>query len=205
MNEKTLEAFVELRLKGHKELFYTEPGGLEFIYRPLCFYEYDSVLQLEEYLSGPEINDHIVKTCHLYPNIDEWLDTCKAVEPDNYAEEILNNSGWQDSKKMLELLVQGKEESAELPALIELAICTVFKSVSPEQVRAMTLKEQMGMYAKAEVLYGATGSGLDMEAMLKQEVNKKAIMPVPAGMQSTDPGDFDMPDLDKILSGRETY
>lgn len=207
MNEKTLEAFVELRLNGHTELFYKELGGLEFIYRPLCFYEYDTILELEEYIDGPEINDHIVQMCTLYPkDINKWLEDAKAAEPDHYAQAILDSSGWNDSKKMLEVFKKSKKQSDELPAFIELVICTVYKSLKPEDVKRMTLKEQMLLYTKAEVIYSAGGNSLlDIEQVLQQDITEKRIMPVPPGMQSTDPSDFDMPDFDKILQGKEVY
>lgn len=206
MKEKTIEAFVELRLKNYTELFCYELGGLEFIYRPLSFAEYNTILELEDHLSGPEINDHIVTICTLYPsNISKWLDIAKAADPDTYAQKILDESGWNSSDKMLQLFMKGKEERDELPALIELVICTVYKALRPEDIKNMTLKEQMSLYAKAELIYNAGGTNLDIESMLKQDANKQKIMPVPEGMQSTDLSKYDTPDFEKILEGRSVF
>jgi hypothetical protein len=211
--DNILEVISDLRLEGYSELVYTVHGGQELVFRPLLYYEYDAIIALEESTSPPEINDIIASRCTLYPKDSGWIDNTKAGVVDQYAQEIIDYSGWDSSEKMLEMLNESREQANSLPALIEIVVCTVYKSVSPEDLRKMTLREQLDIYAKAETIFQASGARLDIAQILMQDIKdqaKKPDLPVPPGMSTTDMDMLDkdaasMPDFDKIFSDRPTY
>lgn len=207
MKEETLDAFLELRLNGHREIFLTEYEGLEFIYRPLVFSEYEGVLALEEQgVDAPSINDTILKRCVLHPEggvVEKWLDRAKAATPDLFAQEILDKSSFDDNIKMLDCLEKARASANNIPSFLEVVICSVYRALTPTEVNRMTLKEQLELFAKAETMFNPQ---VDIAEIIKSDSEVpqgKPNIPVPEGMETTDllsPELAGIPDLGNIFN-----
>jgi hypothetical protein len=219
MKDATEEAYIALKQKGISELFLLELRGLEFLFRPLTFAEYRTATNMDDKLTGPLINDYIVRQGVLYGepsgyDVDCWLDKAPAIFPDQLAEAVLNMSGFQDQDLFLEILKEKRENVQKINSLIQIFICSAFRSLRPDEVDDMTLIEQLDLFAKAEEILDKK---IDLEAVLKGKPTPKmppsAAVPIPEGMDSTDmppemilsPELADKPDMSKIFGGEETY
>ena len=194
MKEETLRQFVLLRGQGHKSIFHLELEGRDFLVRPLTYSEYSLVLDLENSLDGPVINDIIVRMATLFIEdvvVDDWLEEAMPASPDSLAEVIIKNSGFQDEGVFLETLRKKRETATEFQSIIQMYICSVFR-VSPNDVLNMTMEEQLDLFAKAEHMLGKP---IDLEEMNEASQQGPAI---PVDMDSIE---FDTPDWDRIQRG----
>ena len=195
MKESTLRQFVSLKAQGHKSIFHITIEGHDVLVRPLTFSEYRLIIDLENSLSGPVINDTIVRMATLYIeeyDIDDWLDDCMPASPDKLAEVIIKNSGFQNEEVFMELLVKKREEAQEFQSIIQMYICSAF-TVAPDDVFNMTMEEQLDLFAKAEYILGKP---VNIEEMMGIE-DKAA---PPKDMESIK---FDEPDWDRINAGEK--
>lgn len=142
-------------------------------------------MRMVEYIDAPTINDTVLVMTTLYcdylGNIEQWLEyKALAVEPDFFAQKILDVSGFEDEKAFKEILAVKRSSALEIKTLIEIYICTAFHQYKPYDVQQMNLEEQVELFAKAEQALGRT---IDFDNHLK---NSNSILPVPPGMESTD-------------------
>jgi len=204
MDSHTIEALIELKTKGHRSIYFLDVRGLEILFRPLTFSEYDIVMDLETYLDGASINDAILRMTVLFistgENAFDWVSNCKnAFYIDHIAQKILDISGYQSKEKFFEILKAKRAKAQELQSLIEIYICTAFKTVSTQDVANMNLEQQLEYFAKAEE---ALGKPVDFNAIFnpKPQKGKKLNFPRPQGMQSStddllSPGVAEKPDF----------
>jgi hypothetical protein len=196
MKEQTVKEFVQLRGRGHKSIFQLEIKGRDILVRPLTYSEYSLVLDLENSLDGPVINDTIVRMASLYiegQTVDTWLEQCSPSSPDNLAEVIIKNSGFQDEDVFAKTLIEKRETASEFQSIIQMYICSVFK-VAPNDVLNMTMEEQLDLFAKAEYMLGKP---VDIEEMMGSGQSENG-PPSPEDMESIH---FDTPDWDRIKQG----
>ena len=202
MKENTITAYVDLKLQGHKHIqIFTTDGGLEFLYRPLTFLEFEAVSELDDIAMGVEINDEVVKRATLWSEIDipKWLENAKAIEPDNYAQAILDFSIFKDPVAILQETLKAREEAQLIPSLIELYICNAYKAITPKDVRNMNMYEQLDLMAKSE---SVMGQPINMDGIVANEPTTD--YPVPEGMDSTEDMSFlnkDSADLPSFNGG----
>ncbi len=188
MKEKTLEHFIALKKLGHKELYMYAIGGLDFIFRPLTYSEFDSITQLEQHIDSIEVNEAINSIAVLYSEIDmeDWLDRCSVTAPDNLAEAILRASGFDSQETFLEKLDKAREASGEVNSLLIIVICKAFPSMTPADISSMTLEDQLMHFALAEEI---VENKIDLRALLNGESpnsNSAPELPIPPGMETTD-------------------
>ena len=196
MKEETVKQFVSLRSRGHKSVFFLELEGRDFLVRPLTYSEYGLVLDLEDSLDGPVINDTIVRMASLYierTTVDTWLEEAMPSSPDSLAEVIIKNSGFQDEEVFIKTLNEKREAATEFQSIIQMYICSVFK-VAPNEGLNMTMDEQLDLFAKAEHMLGKP---VNVEEMIGGDKENQG-PPVPEGMDSLQ---FDSPDWDRINQG----
>jgi hypothetical protein len=196
MKEETVKQFVSLRSRGHKSIFFLELEGRDFLVRPLTYSEYGLVLDLEDSLDGPVINDTIVRMASLYierTTVDTWLEEAMPSSPDSLAEVIIKNSGFQDEEIFIKTLEEKRKSATEFQSIIQMYICSVFK-VTPNEVLNMTMVEQLDLFAKAEHMLGKP---VEIGEMISGS-QRPTGPPVPDGMESVE---FDTPDWNRIQKG----
>jgi hypothetical protein len=189
MDSRTIEALIELKTEGHRSIYFLDVRGLEILFRPLTFSEYDTVMDIETYLDAVSVNDAILRMAVLYSNapkgIAEWIKTCKrAFDIDHIAQKILDVSGYQNRDKFIQLLAEKRKKAQEVQSLIEIYICTAFKTISSKDILNMTLEEQLEYFAKAEE---ALGKPVDFNAIFNPPAKKGRMPNIPRreGMQSS--------------------
>lgn len=186
MNQETIDRLIELKGAGNKFLYYIELGGLEFIFRPLTFEENNIILDLEAYLDPVSINNTIVlmavKHCTYRQGIDLWLEQGKAGIPDHLAQYILNVSGFNDQDKFITTVNEARFKADQLESLIECYICSAFHTMTPDMCKALSLQEQLELFAKAEVILGKP---VDFSKIFKVANEADGYEPA-AGMQRSD-------------------
>lgn len=189
MDSRTIEALIELKTEGHRSIYFLEVKGLEILFRPLTFSEYDTVIDIETYLDAVSVNDAILRMAVLYSNspkgIADWVKNCKrAFYVDHIAQKILDVSGYQNKDRFVELLAEKRKKAQEVQSLIEIYICTAFKTISSKDISNMTLEEQLEYFAKAEE---ALGKPVDFNAIFNPPVKKGRMPNIPRreGMQSS--------------------
>jgi hypothetical protein len=189
MDSRTIEALIELKTEGHRSIYFLDVRGLEILFRPLTFSEYDTVMDIETYLDAVSVNDAILRMAVLYSNapkgIAEWIKTCKrAFDIDHIAQKILDVSGYQNRDKFIQLLAEKRKKAQEVQSLIEIYICTAFKTISSKDILNMTLEEQLEYFAKAEE---ALGKPVDFNAIFNPPTKKGRMPNIPRreGMQSS--------------------
>jgi len=208
MNRETLARFSQLKVEGHKLLYLIKHGGLELIFRPLTFSEYKTIEELEAHVDPVIVNDTVVRVAVEYCSRGiEWLiNDSPAILVDKVAEIIVSQSAFTDKKVFLELLTEARKKSENLESLIQIVIHKAFPSLTPDDVEAMTISEQMTLFAKAEQI---TGERVNIEAGVQTKEGKQPMMPpVPPGFETTDimgQENADMPDWDKINKGAIAY
>lgn len=183
MNQKIIDATVELKADGYKSLYYQSTKGLEVIFRPLTFDEYETIMDLERYLDPAAINNTIVKMAVVFSTAGiQWVDNWKrAFDIDHIAQAILDISGFQNKARFFELMDEKRKLAKQVQSLMEIYICTAFKAISPLQLKDMTLEQQIELVAKAEE---ALGKPIPFDVIMKSDKND---YPVPEGMETTDP------------------
>ena len=179
MKQDTLHKLIELKSSTNREIYLIEIKGLELLFRPLTFEEYQTTVVLENYIEGPDLNDIILEIAVLHP--DNLPNKLPAGTADHLAEAILKASGFEDKDKFIEGLKSARQDADELQAIIEIYICNAYHTISPQDVRNMTLTEQLEYFAKAEEVIGKP---LDLEALFPPE-GHKLLPDVPPGMEST--------------------
>lgn len=188
MDARTSDALIELKTEGYRSIYYIDVMGLDILFRPLTFHEYEMITDLELYLDGASINDAVLKITVLFstcPNgIAEWISECKyAFVVDHIAQCILNVSGFQDKNTFIRILGEKRKKAHEIQSLIEIFICTAFKNVTINEIRNMTLEDQLEFFAKAEE---ALGKPVDFNVIFNGNKKRpKNPYPVPEGMQSS--------------------
>jgi hypothetical protein len=186
MKTETAKAFVALRADGHRELYFSQIGGRDVVFRPLTFDEYNLVCDLERHMDGPFINDTIIRLCILYTDWDDGIegliDCSKGLVPDKLAELILRRSKFQDENAFIKLVHEKRMAAYELDSVMQTYVCSVFK-VSPAEYEKYTLEEQVRLFAMAEVVIG---NQVNVEDILSGDTETRGIgPPVPEGMMSS--------------------
>jgi len=201
MKLETQQAYVGLRASGNQEIYLTEVGGREVLFRPLTFSEYQMVLDLEEHLDGPFINDTILRVTCLWSEdpLEEMLDSYPAGWVDVLAELVMKHSGFMDQETFLDTLGRKRMAATRMDSIIEMFSCAAF-NLTTKQFRDLSMEEQMDYFAKAEELLGQQ---VDVMAILSQDTEKPKAPPVDPNMESIVGPGADAPDFDKILKGDE--
>jgi hypothetical protein len=206
--DEVLDEYTKLKLKGQKELYALELGGLFFLFRPLTFNEHETISQLEDRLDSATLSEVTVQLGVVYSPVEliEWLDNCTPSHPDVLAKAIQDASGFISVDGFINTIDSARKEADKLSNLILLYICTAFKTLVPSDVENMTLEEQARHLSLAEQLIGEP---LDIQALLGVKTGPRPNIPVPEGMETTDMGSMlspdapglDIPDVNKILRG----
>lgn len=209
MKSTIITALAQLKLAGHKEIYYIEAGGQDFLCRPLTFCEYNAVIDLEQVMSTPALNDDIIRLCTLYfsGDIEDWLDWAPGFIPDKVAQVIIDVSGFHSPDHFIRLVKQKRQEVDQLNIAIQQYICQVFHSFKPEDIENMTMEQQVSLLVRAEQIIGTP---LNVDGISNDEERAPGHrLPVPPGFETTRPEDImsrsDMPNFDAILAGKETY
>lgn len=190
MKHDTADALVQLRLKGHKHLKITSVWGMDFIHRPLTYFEHETIEDLGKEIDAPELNELIIALTVLYPTekeIEHWVEhQARAADPDILAQRILDHSIFNNPDRIIEETHLARHRSQVVPSMIEIYICSVYKSLKPEDVGNMSMYEQLDLLAKAE---SVIGQQIHMESIKKpdpeQPQQQRPNIPVPEGMEST--------------------
>lgn len=197
MNQNTIQKIVELKASGHKSIYFLNVRGLEFIFRPLTFDEYTTIKDLEGYLDGAAVNDTICIMCLVYCSDQapgEYVSNCKhAFDVDHIAQHILNMSGFDSQDMFMAILTEKRKEASQLRSLLEIYICSAFHTLSPVDLKRMTLEELLELFAKAEE---ALNRPVDFNAIfrgLTEKEEKLRHVPVDPNMMSTE--DLLRPDI----------
>ena len=197
MKQQTLTNYVALKAEGQKTIYFAECGGLDFLFRPLTYNEYKLILELEEVLNGAHINDAMLRFCMLYSEIplEPWLNEADAILPDKLAEAVLKASGFQDNNQFLSILAEEREAAGQVESLMQIYICTAFRSIRPEEFGGMTLEEQLHLFAMAEA---ALGKPIPIEKIMAGEEEGSSergpSIPITPGMESTE-----LPPVDDLI------
>lgn len=182
MDSQIIDRIVELKADGFKSLYYLNVKGLELIFRPLTFDEHNTIIDLERYLDGASINDTLLRMTVLSYHEANWIERYPfAFHIDYIAQIILEVSGFQNEERFLSILNEKRHLARQIHSLIEIYICTAFKTISPTQVKAMNLDEQIELFAKAEE---ALGKPIEFDKLFG-EPKKDDLYPTPPGMEST--------------------
>lgn len=194
MKDATAQTYVALRAQGTKAIYHVELEGLDFLFRPLSFSEYQLVLDLEKRLTGPVINDTIVRIAVLHcelGSLEEWLDKCQPSSPDQLAQVIVNESGFQDKERFLQVLARERKAANEFQSVIQMYISMAF-SMKPSEIDDLNMEEQMRLFAMAEQMLGQP---VDVNNLFQRPQEEMPTaeptmapphIPVPEGMTSID-------------------
>lgn len=147
--------FQILPLKNkHSDIFYVVCEGYEFIFRPLTHKESINASFFEG--SPVELNDYIFNVAVLYckEGKEAALNTAPAGIVDSVVDCILACSQFGDDKAFEYGLKEARQRSQSVEALIEVYLCTAFRTLTPKDVRNMTFYEQMDYLAIAEAMLG---------------------------------------------------
>jgi hypothetical protein len=66
MDPLILDNVIKLKADGYKSIYYVKTKGLELIFRPLTFDEYETLMGLESYIDEAAINDCILDIAVLF-------------------------------------------------------------------------------------------------------------------------------------------
>lgn len=212
MKEDTLKEFIALKSQGHKIVYFLQFRGLEIIFRPLSFAEYNLIGELEKHLNGALINDILIRLTVLYienNTIEKWIDETYAGNPDYLAQKILDVSGFQSKKQFIKVFAEKRANAKQLQSLIQIYICTAFHALTPNDVNDMSLEEQLDLFCKAEE---AINRPIDIQKILNDEPeDPRKKVRVPRGFETTDPDlilsqeHADKPDFEKLSKGEKHY
>jgi hypothetical protein len=214
MNQETLDKFIELKADGQRTLFFVQLEGLEFLFKPLTLDEYNSIVELENFLSGAVINDTLLRIsimhCGHRSGLEGWLNFSKAGHADFLAQAIIDKSGFQSQDQFLKILGEKRELANQVQSIMESYICTAFPSLRPSDIELMTMEEQLDLFAKAEKSIGKEVDFNDAAppGHKADPRDPREDYPVPEGYQSADSGILsaahaDRPDWGRLDKGRE--
>jgi hypothetical protein len=139
--EDVLNAYTDLKLAGHKELYALELGGLFFLFRPLTYTEHNIVNDLDSKLDSSTLSDTInrIAVLHWPIPMEEWEETCMPAHPDTLANAIQKKSGYDNAGAFVKTIDEAREALSQVANLIILYICSAFKGLLPKDVEDMTL------------------------------------------------------------------
>jgi transcriptional regulator with XRE-family HTH domain len=185
MDPLILDNVIKLKADGYKSIYYVKTKGLELIFRPLTFDEYETLMGLESYIDEAAINDCILDIAVLFcTKGSNWIKSySRAFEIDHIAQKILDVSGFRNKQTFYRLLKEKRALAKEVQSLIEIYICTAFKAISPLELKNMSLEEQVELLAKAEE---ALGKPIDFHKILEGDDDpRERAYPTPKGMESS--------------------
>lgn len=193
MKQETVDRLAALRTKGHKEIYFVEIGGRDILFRPLTFNEYELVTELEQHTGGPEINDMLVRFVVLN-DADAFMSTCKAGDVDKLAQAAIDMSAFRDPNVFIEKVEKFRREAESLETVITTYICSVFHTIAPNDVRNMTMEQQLELFAQAEQALGVPVNFREFFEP-KRRPRQRQMPEVPPGYETTDPEEILSRDL----------
>jgi hypothetical protein len=123
-----------------------------FLFRPLTVREFEEYTRLGEL---GDVSDEIIEATIIYPALpfsENPVQQLSAGIYEGLAFQIVLASGLTDPKEAK--VMDGRQAARKFTAVVEMFICKAFPKYAPDDVKNMTLDQQMELLGQAEHLLG---------------------------------------------------
>lgn len=145
---KEIQALLESFRKQYDEVYLTQIGDEDYVWRALGREEYQAIVARAK--SEDEAFEMICNTAVLWPKVDFGGFNIKAYIPTQLAPQIVDESGFGDGRRDLVLLEHFRDEMKSFDKQAEVIVNTAFPNISFEDMANWTKEKLMKHVAKAE-------------------------------------------------------
>jgi hypothetical protein len=133
----------------YDEVYQISTNGIDIVFRPLTYEEFDAFAISEEFTGNAETEDLIVEAVLLHPDIKTLQETSAGVIT-GVCEEVIEQSGFFNVRIASSKLEEARERASDVRFIIKSFILSAIPSYHPDDLDKKTFKQLCDLIALSE-------------------------------------------------------